>query len=210
MVVRNFLIPLFIWLLALISLTFLKLFGKWDLSGIAALIFFLIIPSFLEKSNEALGLKFIWKDNVFVFIASFIFFAIPYLIIFIAGGIQIPYVLDLQPRIPDLITLKWFGIFLIGVAFPEEFFFRGFLQGRLNLFFGKEFRFFGISFGWGLILSSLLFMLIHLPQGLGVVRFLTFFPGLLFGIIREKYGSIFPAVIVHAFSNTFVILVGDL
>lgn len=207
---QNLLIPLSIWFLSLISLFILRLLGRWDLSGMVAFVFFLIVPALLEKSNKSLGLSFVWKDNILVFIVGTLFFAILYLLISLMGGIQIPYIIDLQPRIPDLTTLKWFAIFVFGVAFPEELFFRGFIQERLNIFFGKKFNLLGINFGWGLFLTSLLFMLIHLPQGFNTVRFLTFFPGLIFGLIREKYGSIFPAVIIHALSNTFMILVVDL
>lgn len=202
-------IPLIIWLISIISLFFLRIFGRWDLSGVVALVFFLLIPSIIERSNDVLGLKFKLKDNIFIFFASFIIFFAVYLLFFILGDIKIPYVINISPKFPDLDTIKWFLIFLFGVAIPEEIFFRGFIQGRMNLFFGKNFVLLGTRFGWGLLISSILFMLIHLPQDITIIRFLTFFPGLIFGFVRERYGSIFPAVIFHAMSNTFMILIVD-
>lgn len=204
---RNLVVPLTLWFFSFLSLCIVKAIGRWDLSGILALIFFLFIPSVLEKSNEVVGFKFRLKENLIVFLIGFLIFSLAYLILFLVGRIEVPGIITVFPKTPDIETLKWFFIFLVGVALPEEFFFRGFIQGRLNLVFEKKFKIFRVRFGYGLLISSILFMLIHIPQDISVVRFLTFFPGLLFGFLREKYGSIFPSVIIHAMSNTFAILV---
>lgn len=203
------LVPLIIWSVSFVSLIVLKMLGRWDLSGAIALVFFLLIPSIIERSNDVLGFKFRPKDNLLVFAISLAFFLSLYLLLSLAGDVDIPYVVKISPKPPSINTIKWFFVFLLGVAIPEEIFFRGFIQGRMNLFFGKSFTLLGTRFGWGLILSSILFMLIHLPQDISIMRFLTFFPGLLFGFIREKYNSIFPAAIFHAMSNTFMFQIVD-
>ncbi len=81
------------------------------------------------------------------------------------------------------------------------------MLGRFNEFFKRRFSLFKIRFGYGLFLSSAFFMLIHLVQEISIIRILTFFPGILFGMLREKYGSIFPSTIFHATSNFFAILI---
>ena len=50
---------------------------------------------------------------------------------------------------------------IIFVGFLEEFFFRGYVQSRLNDCFGKTFNIAKVDFGWGLISTSLIFGLLH-------------------------------------------------
>jgi len=92
-------------------------------------------------------------------------------------------------------------------GFGEEFAFRGYFQSRLNQPFGCPLRLFGIRFGVGLIVASLLFGLLH--------AFNTYDPaigfaslgwsavigntiaGLFLGIIREKTGTLLASSIAH-------------
>ena len=46
----------------------------------------------------------------------------------------------------------------------EEVLFRGVIQSRLNLAFGRPYRFFGARWGWGAIIASLLFALAHVAN----------------------------------------------
>ena len=46
-------------------------------------------------------------------------------------------------------------------GFGEEFAFRGYFQSRLNQAFGRPMCLFGIQFGVGLIIASVLFGLLH-------------------------------------------------
>ncbi|MBI4588256.1 MAG: CPBP family intramembrane metalloprotease [Candidatus Rokubacteria bacterium] len=92
------------------------------------------------------------------------------------------------------------------VALPEEFFYRGYLQARLNaLFFGRC-RLFGTRVGAALLVTSALFALHHflinpLPQ-----RLLVFFPALLFSWLREVTGSLLAPGLFHASCNVYTIL----
>jgi membrane protease YdiL (CAAX protease family) len=92
-------------------------------------------------------------------------------------------------------------------GFGEEFAFRGYFQSRLNQAFGRPLRLFGIQFGAGLIIASLLFGLWHadntydsaigfssLAWGWGLW---TFVAGLTFGAIREKTGTLLASGIAH-------------
>ena len=101
-------------------------------------------------------------------------------------------------------TVVW-QFFLSG--FGEEFAFRGYFQSRLNQAFGRPMRLFGIQFGAGLILASVLFGLWHADNtfdpaiGLSSLAWgwgaWTFAAGLFFGVIREKTGSLVAPGIAH-------------
>ncbi len=101
-------------------------------------------------------------------------------------------------------TVVWQFLFS---GFGEEIRYRGYYQSRINEEFGRPYRFLGVNFGIGLILSSLLFAIAHvfnpfnpfkgsfeLAWGWGLW---TFFAGLFFGFVREKTGSIIAAGIAH-------------
>lgn len=94
---------------------------------------------------------------------------------------------------------------LILVAVPEEFFFRGFLQERLHQAWGRDgIRILGLPLTWGIVVSSLLFALVHLVSNLSLTRLSVFFPSLLFGALRERTGGIAASVVYHAASNLLV------
>lgn len=92
-------------------------------------------------------------------------------------------------------------------GFGEEFVWRGYVQSRLNQAFGRPFRWFGIQFGAGLIITSVLFGFFHAfntyDSALGLASLswgwalFTTFSGLLFGILREKTGSLVAPGIAH-------------
>jgi membrane protease YdiL (CAAX protease family) len=101
-------------------------------------------------------------------------------------------------------TIVW--QFLLS-GFGEEFAFRGYFQSRLNQAFGRPLRLFGIQFGVGLILASLLFGLLHAFNGfIPDIGFASLdwgsaigsaVAGLFFGVIREKTGTLFAPGIAH-------------
>ena len=102
-------------------------------------------------------------------------------------------------------SLWWLLTFLVVhlglVALPEEWFFRGYLQGRLDERFGTPWRIGGVACGPGLVLASVAFTLLHPILIPGVHRLLVFFPSLLFGWLRARTGNIGAAVWVHALCN---------
>ncbi|MFZ5907629.1 MAG: type II CAAX prenyl endopeptidase Rce1 family protein [Nitrospirota bacterium] len=80
----------------------------------------------------------------------------------------------------------------LGVAFPEEFFFRGFLQDSL----GRNYK--------AVVFASLLFALAHLPQAIfsgGWIALLSFFPSLIMGWLFLKTKNILPGAIFHWVAN---------
>jgi len=89
----------------------------------------------------------------------------------------------------------------LGVALPEELFFRGWLQGRLKVFFNDRFRLLGARFGPSLFIAAAAFAGAHLIVTPSPERLLVFFPGLLFGFYRERSGSIVAPAAAHAVAN---------
>jgi membrane protease YdiL (CAAX protease family) len=107
-----------------------------------------------------------------------------------------------------LLTVLWL---FFGAGFGEEVFFRGYIQSRVNQSFARPLRFLGIDFGWGLIVSSLLFGFIHALNRVdyfaGQFDFVwwwmppNFAAGLFYGLCREKTRSILPGAIIHGLSD---------
>lgn len=87
------------------------------------------------------------------------------------------------------------------IALPEEWFFRGYLQPRLDRRFGTPVNVLGVRLGWGVVLSAAAFAILHPILIPGVYRLAVFFPALLFGWLRAKTGNIGAAVVVHACAN---------
>lgn len=89
---------------------------------------------------------------------------------------------------------------LIVVGLSEEFFFRGYLQTHLNLYFGRPRRFLGARFGWGLILAAVLFGVCHILTG-DLTRLRVVFFGLFAGWLRERTDTIAVPAAYHGFAN---------
>jgi membrane protease YdiL (CAAX protease family) len=107
------------------------------------------------------------------------------------------------PRLPDgLATLAL--VQLLAVALPEELFYRGFVQTAWRRTApGRGVTVLGARLGAGFVWTQVLFAAGHLvvlqPWRLG-----TFFPGLLFGWLRERTGGLAAPVVFHALSNVFI------
>ncbi|MCS6913113.1 MAG: CPBP family intramembrane glutamic endopeptidase [Myxococcales bacterium] len=91
---------------------------------------------------------------------------------------------------PDLLWTVLGQIFV--VALPEEFFFRGYLQGRLEEVLPPP---------AALLLSALLFALGHVLVSFDLATLAVFFPGLIFGLLRHMTGSVLAGTLLHASSN---------
>ncbi|TCV83409.1 JDVT-CTERM system glutamic-type intramembrane protease MrtJ [Sulfurirhabdus autotrophica] len=101
-------------------------------------------------------------------------------------------------------------IFFLSVVlwqpFLEELLFRGVVQGQFRLHnWGKEKR-------WGItranLFASLLFVLVHFIYHSPLWAIAVFFPSLVFGYFRDKYGSIYAALALHVFYNAGYFLLG--
>jgi membrane protease YdiL (CAAX protease family) len=97
---------------------------------------------------------------------------------------------------------------LIIIALPEEAFYRGYLQSRLDEAFSARVRVLGAELGPGLLLSSAIFALGHLATIHEPARLAVFFPALLFGWLRARTGGVGASVVFHASCNVFSELLG--
>jgi hypothetical protein len=105
----------------------------------------------------------------------------------------------------EILSTVVFQFFLSGIG--EEILYRGYMQSRLNQAFGRPFSVGGIRLGAGLFIAAGLFGLSHALAGFnpfirsfrvdlfyGIV---TGIWGLIYGLLREKTGSVLGAGILH-------------
>lgn len=103
----------------------------------------------------------------------------------------------------------WWWLWMLGaqlilVAVPEEWFYRGYVQQRLDEAFGTRWKILGVELGWGWLLASVLFALGHLVLDARPERLAVFFPSLLFGYMKARTGSIAAPALFHALSNVWI------
>lgn len=93
-----------------------------------------------------------------------------------------------------------------GIA--EELVYRGVIQTRLNDIFGKPWKVAGAPLGWGLVATAVIFWAMHAFRAEGMALAfqwqtlsMSFVVGLVLGWIRERTGSLLPAMIAHNLVN---------
>lgn len=103
----------------------------------------------------------------------------------------LPYYLILGGAIKKISV--YFIIFqLFSIAFPEEFFFRGFIQDSI----GRNYK--------AVVFVSLLFTLAHVPRAFFLsdwISLLSFFPSLVMGWLYMKTENVLPGILFHFFAN---------
>jgi len=93
---------------------------------------------------------------------------------------------------------------LVIVALPEEFFYRGYLMGRLDDLWHKRTRLLGADVGWSLPVQAILFALGHFLIDFNPARLAVFFPALAFGWLKARRKNLVAPVLFHAASNIFM------
>lgn len=122
-------------------------------------------------------------------------------IIPVAALLPLLFALNLPGRsINPLLNLVFFYL-LVGPA--EEMLFRGAIQSRLNLAFGRPNNTVGVQWGWGLPAAALLFGAWHVALNPGAITQAVWatFAGLIFGVVREKSGSSLAPALLHGVLN---------
>jgi len=94
-------------------------------------------------------------------------------------------------------SLAWFPLAL-SAGFCEELAFRGYLQ--------KQFQAITGSTGWAILIQALVFGVGHFYEALGAVARIMLF-GVLFGLLALWRKSLRPAMITHAWSDIFGVIV---
>jgi hypothetical protein len=90
------------------------------------------------------------------------------------------------------------------VAIPEEIFFRGYVQGRLDRIWRSRVRLLGVEVGWSLPAQAVLFGLGHFLVDFNPLRLAVALPALAFGFLRAGAGSVAAPALFHAACNIFV------
>ncbi len=202
-----------------------SVFIRQNLAGIIAALF-LYIPTLLlmkrKEDFEAYGLTYRpLKRGLFIFfvvsLVIFPLFALGFYFYYhlLCGALLThPLVQRLFRGLcsrwvdsPSKIVLrlpKKFGLLLLNqliVGLSEEYFFRGYLQSRLEVVWPSRRRFLGARVGLALLVTSALFALGHVLVDFNGLRLAVFFPALVFGWMRLATGSILAPVLFHACSN---------
>lgn len=104
----------------------------------------------------------------------------------------------------SIFTVIAFQVFF--VAIPEEFFYRGYIQTRLSEVLPNRGELIGVGYGAGLWITALLFAFGHSLVTFQWWHFAIFFPGILFGLLREKTGGVLAPAFLHAACNVGVVV----
>ena len=83
-------------------------------------------------------------------------------------------------------------LFVVFAPLGEEFFFRGFFYGSLRS---------GLPTAWAALINGTVFGVIHAATGVSAVPPLIFL-GVVLCLIREKTGSLYPCIAIHALNNS--------
>ena len=89
------------------------------------------------------------------------------------------------------------------IALPEEVFYRGYLQSRLDDAWPPRVRILGATVGPALLVTSAIFAFGHLLTIHDPGRLAVFFPSLAFGWLRARTGGVGASVLFHATCNLF-------
>jgi membrane protease YdiL (CAAX protease family) len=103
----------------------------------------------------------------------------------------------------ELLTLVAYQVFF--VAIPEEFFYRGYFQTRLNEAWPRRWLILGVPMGLGSIIAGLFFAFGHSLVTPQWWHFATFFPGMVFAWMRERSGAVLPGALFHAMCNIGIV-----
>lgn len=181
-----------------------------DNQGVITALFFLVVPWWvlrrrgLDPAVFALNADRPWRSVLWALGAGVVAFP-PYILGFAAWVHVLEGVAPTWSAVPGIRWWAyWFFVHLVVVALPEEAFFRGYVQGRLAPLFTRRVRLLGVSFGGHIVVASALFALVHLVAIPAPFRLAVFFPGLLFGWLRERTGSIVAPALLHAASNVLL------
>lgn len=171
--------------------------GSWNWQGKGlALIALLVIASHRHFGREKVGLTYRQRAGS---LAACLPVVVLYLSFFVALALATPN----EPVSGQDIAFQ-----LTMPGLEEELFYRGVLLFALNEAFRRRWSFLGVEWGWGALLSSVLFGLAHaLSFENGSLAFepivfgLTAVPSLLGVWLRERSGSLVLPVIVHNAGN---------
>lgn len=199
--------------------------GGWHDIGLALGVWFMNFSCIILMGRLPIfsNLEWNWTGKVFAIIASLVFIGLwhgisrrevgftglrksswlPFI-----GLVLLSFVVFIAlytKDVPTKVETLLFQLTMPGI--DEEIVFRGIMLVLLNRAFGTPWKVLGANVGWGLLISSVLFGLIH---GIGFTGSQLQFQfnlvpiikasiaGLTIGWLRECSGSLYPAIFLHA------------
>jgi len=128
-------------------------------------------------------------------------------ILLLGGLLLLPIVLSIITGRAALLVTSTVLWQLIVSGFGEEIRYRGYYQSRVNQEFGKPYQIMGVRFGPGLIVSAVLFGLVHAFNTFNPLigqynlawpwALWTLMGGFFFGLLREKTDDVVACTIAH-------------
>lgn len=194
--IKNYLVPLLSYLFVVVSILLMRTFLTTDYIYLISAFIMISIPYALMGRVEGLGWNYKAIFKVLVISLIILMFYALILVVFFKrsinfGAISIPFILTQ----------------IIIVAYPEELFFRGYLQSKI----GNNLR--------GIIIVSVLFAIGHfcticLPNDFNnincLVNVLTFFPSLVMGFLYFATGNLWTSIIFHSLANMTNVILGGI
>lgn len=92
---------------------------------------------------------------------------------------------------------------LFVIALPEEAFYRGYLQTRLDDAWTPRWRIAGATLGPGWLVACAIFAVGHVVTVPSPARLAVFFPALVFGWLRARTGGVGASVLFHMMCNVY-------
>ena len=138
------------------------------------------------------GITHLLKDRIFwaAICAAPLFYALYGVTLYKGSVLSLSFIFNFQL------------FFTLIIIYPilEELAFRGFLQTSLSRLFIRRAFIYKITLAN--LITSILFSMVHLVGHSFIWSAIIFFPSLIFGYFKDKYGSTQPGIFLHIFYNS--------
>lgn len=174
-----------------------KLTLMWQAKTINIVICTIYILLLYKSGNDDISFSLKFKSKIWIYILCFLIFTLSLNCLF--------------SGVPNLhFDLEYFIFSLTLPGISEELFFRGIMMNIFNRVFTTRKQVLGISIGWAAVVQILLFGIGHsfyIDDQQHIQFYLAgfLFPtliGIFLTFVKEKSGSILPAIILHNSYNT--------
>lgn len=181
-------------ILVFMGWSYLEPLGALVLTGFFILATLLIVDVIKKKHSEFEQVEIPKRKHMTNILVILLILALPIILALPLGKFSLP-----------LVSIVVWQFFFSG--FGEEVFFRGYIQSRLNVAFGRPYEWKGIQFGAGLFITAGIFAITHMLNTANIWfgdfnlawwwGSFTFVGGLLFGLLREKTKSVVAPGLLH-------------
>lgn len=134
-----------------------------------------------------------WRAVGWSALGMFVFYALAAAWVALVGEPNQSTAEDIGAEEGDVALIAAGLMFVIIAPVAEELFFRGFFYGTLRN---------RMSTGWAAVVCGVVFGAIHVTTGASAVPILIAL-GIIFCLIRERTGSLYPCIGLHALNNSF-------